>query len=99
MKYVLFYDSADNVAANAPAQFPAHKARYEDFHARGEFLMLVTFADPSATARWRSSQSGKPPRSSPRGTFRGERRGPELAGARAGRGPGPGLKPQVRSLV
>ena len=49
---------------------------------------------PSATARWRSSQPGKPPRSSPRGPFRGERRGPELAGARVERGPGPGLKPR-----
>ncbi len=46
MKYVLFYESADNVAAKAPAQFPAHKARYEGFHARGDLLMLGTFADP-----------------------------------------------------
>ena len=46
MKYVLFYESADNVAAKAPAQFPAHKARYEDFHAGGDLLMLGTFADP-----------------------------------------------------
>ena len=48
MKYVLFYESADNVAAKAPAQFPAHKARYEGFHARGDLLMLGTFADPPA---------------------------------------------------
>lgn len=46
MKYVLFYESADNVAAKAPAQFPAHKVRYEDFHARGDLLMLGTFGDP-----------------------------------------------------
>jgi hypothetical protein len=46
MKYVLLYESADNVAAKAPAHFPAHKARYEDFHARGDLLMLGTFADP-----------------------------------------------------
>ena len=46
MKYVLFYESADNVTAKAPAYFPAHKARYEDFHARGDLLMLGTFADP-----------------------------------------------------
>jgi uncharacterized protein len=46
MKYVLLYESADNVAAKAPAQFPAHKARYEAFHARGDLLMLGTFADP-----------------------------------------------------
>ena len=40
------YESADNVAAKAPAQFPAHKARYQDFHARGDLLLLGTFADP-----------------------------------------------------
>src|SRR6266568_2674111 len=37
--FVLLYSSADNVAAKAPAQFPAHKARLDDFHARGELLM------------------------------------------------------------
>jgi len=46
MKYVLFYESADNVRATAPAHFPAHKARYQEFHARGELLMLGTFEDP-----------------------------------------------------
>jgi uncharacterized protein YciI len=46
MKYVLSYESADNVTAKAPAQFPAHKAWYEDFRARGDLLMLGTFADP-----------------------------------------------------
>jgi len=46
MKYVLFYESADNVRAKAPPHFPAHKARYEEFHARGDLLMLGTFADP-----------------------------------------------------
>jgi hypothetical protein len=46
MKYVLFYESADNVAAKAPAHYPAHKDRYEDFHARGDLLMLGTFAEP-----------------------------------------------------
>jgi uncharacterized protein YciI len=46
MKYVLFYESADEVRVKAPAHFPAHKARYEEFHARGDLLMLGTFADP-----------------------------------------------------
>jgi uncharacterized protein len=46
MKYVLFYESADNVRVKAPPYFPAHKARYEEFHARGDLLMLGTFADP-----------------------------------------------------
>ena len=38
MKYVLFYDSADNVATKAPVHFPAHRAlRYQAFlTARGD---------------------------------------------------------------
>jgi uncharacterized protein len=28
---VLFYESADDVASKAPAQFPAHKARLDEF--------------------------------------------------------------------
>ena len=48
MKYVLFYDSADDVASKAPAQFPAHKARLDEFHSRGTLLMVGTFGDPQA---------------------------------------------------
>jgi uncharacterized protein YciI len=46
MKYVLLYDSADNVAQKAPAHMPAHRARYEDFHAQGVLLMLGIFSNP-----------------------------------------------------
>ncbi|HEY2950879.1 MAG TPA: YciI family protein [Micromonosporaceae bacterium] len=46
MKYVVFYESADDVANKAPAYFPAHKSRLEAFHARGELLMVGTFGDP-----------------------------------------------------
>ena len=46
MKYVLFYDSADDVAGRAPAHFPAHRARLDDFHARGELLMVGPFSNP-----------------------------------------------------
>ena len=45
MKYVLFYKSAEDVRAKAPAHFAAHKAWYEEFHARGDLLMLGTFED------------------------------------------------------
>jgi uncharacterized protein len=48
MKYVVFYDSADDVATKAPPHFPAHKARLDDFHAQGTLLMVGTFADPQA---------------------------------------------------
>ena len=46
MKYVLLYESADDVASRAPAQFPAHKARLDEFHARGDLPMVGTFGDP-----------------------------------------------------
>jgi uncharacterized protein YciI len=46
--FVLFYESADNVATKAPPVFPAHKVRLDEFHARGELLMVGTFGDPQA---------------------------------------------------
>jgi uncharacterized protein YciI len=46
MKYVLFYESADDVSTKAPIHFPAHSARLQEFHARGEILMVGTFGDP-----------------------------------------------------
>ena len=46
MKYVLFYESADDVLSRAPAHFPAHKARLDEFHSRGDLLMVGTFGDP-----------------------------------------------------
>jgi uncharacterized protein YciI len=45
-RYVLLYESADDVVNKAPAVFPAHKARLDEFHARGELLMVGTFGDP-----------------------------------------------------
>jgi uncharacterized protein len=46
MKAVLFYESADDVASNAPPHMPGHRALYEEFHERGLVLMLGTFANP-----------------------------------------------------
>ena len=46
MKYVLLYESADDVASKAPAHFPAHQARLQEFHGRGDILMVGTFGDP-----------------------------------------------------
>lgn len=48
MRFVLFYDSAPDVASRAPAHFPAHKARLDAFHARGDLLLVGTFGDPQA---------------------------------------------------
>jgi uncharacterized protein YciI len=48
MKYVLFYTSAENVAAKAGPVFAAHRAHYEQFLARGVLLLLGTFEDAQA---------------------------------------------------
>jgi uncharacterized protein YciI len=45
-KYVLFYASADDVLTKAPAHFPAHRARLDEFHARSVLLAVGTFGDP-----------------------------------------------------
>ena len=34
------------VMNKAPAHFPAHQARLQEFHGRGEILMVGTFGDP-----------------------------------------------------
>jgi uncharacterized protein YciI len=44
-RYVVLYHSADDVAAKAPAHFPAHLARIHEFRDRGEILSVGTFAD------------------------------------------------------
>jgi uncharacterized protein len=46
MKAVVLYESADDVVTRAPAHFPAHLARIQEFHRRGEILMVGTFGDP-----------------------------------------------------
>jgi uncharacterized protein len=46
VKYVLFCESADDVVSRAPPHFPAHRARLDDFHARGKLLMVGTFSNP-----------------------------------------------------
>ena len=46
MKCVVLYESAPDVHLTAPPHFPAHKARLDEFHERGDLLMVGTFADP-----------------------------------------------------
>ena len=46
MKYVVFYESAPEVASKAPPHLPAHVARFREFHARGLLLMIGTFTHP-----------------------------------------------------
>jgi uncharacterized protein YciI len=45
VKYVLFYESADDLQAKAPAVFPAHRARWAEFLADGSLLMIGQFTD------------------------------------------------------
>ena len=47
MKYVLLYESGDDLAAKAPLHFPAHRARWLEFQAKGTLLMVGPFADQS----------------------------------------------------
>jgi uncharacterized protein YciI len=48
VKAVVLYASADDVMSKAPAHFPAHRARLDEFEARGELLLVGTFGDPQA---------------------------------------------------
>jgi len=48
MKYVVLYAAAPDVLERAPAHFPAHQARLDEFHTRGDLLMVGTFGDPVA---------------------------------------------------
>jgi uncharacterized protein len=45
-KYVLLYESADDVLAKAPAHFEAHSARGQEFHERGALVAYGPFGDP-----------------------------------------------------
>jgi uncharacterized protein YciI len=44
MKAVVFYESAEGVAASAQRHFAAHRARWREFADRGELLMIGPFA-------------------------------------------------------
>ena len=46
MKHVLLYTSAEDVASKAPALFPAHKARIDEYAAGGDLLLIGAFGDP-----------------------------------------------------
>ena len=45
-KYVLFYESADNVAEKAPLHFAAHSALGQAFHERGSLVAYGPFGNP-----------------------------------------------------
>jgi uncharacterized protein YciI/ketosteroid isomerase-like protein len=49
-KFVLTYETADDVLEKAPAHFEAHVARGDDFHGRGSLLMYGPFDPPQEGA-------------------------------------------------
>jgi uncharacterized protein len=46
VKYVLLYESAENVAENAPVHAAAHREHWRPFRDRGELLLIGPFGDP-----------------------------------------------------
>ncbi|HWC28601.1 MAG TPA: YciI family protein [Dehalococcoidia bacterium] len=46
MKYVLFYEVADDVQAKAPPHMPAHMAHIKAFHAGGGLEQVGLFGSP-----------------------------------------------------
>ena len=50
MKYVMFYENSPEGLAKAREHYPAHRARLNDFHARGVLLMAGPLFNPTDTA-------------------------------------------------
>lgn len=46
-KFVVLYESSDDVLTLAPVHMPKHREHFEDYHARGLLLMVGTFGDPA----------------------------------------------------
>ena len=46
MKVVMFYEVAQDGLTKAKANYAAHRARLDEFHARGVLLMAGPFANP-----------------------------------------------------
>jgi hypothetical protein len=67
MRYVLFYELAEGAGGLAQEHFPAHRARLDAFHERGDLLLVGTFTDLPMGAM-AVFTSREPPRSSWRTT-------------------------------
>lgn len=50
MKYVIFYDMAPDAGLKLMPHFPAHRARLEAFHARGDLLAAGPLGNPPTGA-------------------------------------------------
>ena len=45
MKYVVFYESAEDVVTKAPAHFAAHRSHWDAFRDQGTLVMIGPFAN------------------------------------------------------
>ncbi len=50
MKYVMFYESVPDFMEKAQENLAAHRARLDEFHARGVLLMAGPLTDPAGSA-------------------------------------------------
>jgi len=50
VRYVLFYEAAEDFRAKAPMLFLAHRARFLEFHADGTLQMVGAFTDAEGGA-------------------------------------------------
>lgn len=50
VKYVLYYQSAPDVAEKAPVHAAAHRAHWKEFLSNGTLLMIGPFANPKEGA-------------------------------------------------
>jgi uncharacterized protein YciI len=63
MKYVLLYESGEDVRETAPKDFPAHRERWQTFRDAGTLPMIGTFADLNGAVAVFTTREA--PRSSP----------------------------------
>ena len=67
MKIVSFYEMAPDALSKLKTHYPAHRARLDEFHARGVVLAAGLWAI-RPKARWEFSPPGKVPKNSSRAT-------------------------------
>ncbi len=48
MKYVLFYEAAEDFRAKVPSSLEAHRALWAEFHGDGRLLLVGPFTDAPA---------------------------------------------------
>ncbi len=50
MKYLMFYETTADRLPAAGANFPAHRARLDEFHRRGVLVMAGPYGEPTGGA-------------------------------------------------